>query len=941
MAQELFERERELAALAAVVDSAVAGTGGHLLVEGPAGIGKTALLRAALEHAETRSVQTLFARGGELEHDLGHGVLRQLFEPVLAGLDPAQSARLLSGAAAFAAPALGLALPTRTPAAPIASSAVALHGLYWLTVNLSAHGALLVVVDDAHWADAASVRFLAYLARRLDGLPIALLTATRDGQPGEWSPAQAELRTSPNAVVVRPPTLSAQAVGRLLTGAMSRQPTEELALAVHRATGGNPFLARELAASLTEGTAAVTDDAVAMLGPPGVQRSITARIAALDPAAGPVLRAVAVLGDRADTRHVAEVAQISPEAAVAVISQLVRAGLLADGLPTEFKHPVLRSTVHQEMTTVERQALHRRAAAALAATAASPAVIAAHLVLTEPEGAPATVETLRAAAREALAGGAAEAAVASLRRALAEPPSPEIRGDLLHALAAAEALVRDPASAEHLREAHALAADPVTRAARAGELAALLSYAGRWSEALDLIASALAELGDRDESMRVRLSALRVASSLDPGHVADFDRALPELLALSDSRRPEARALRLHLALAVAARGVRCELVPDLVARGLDGGTFIAEEGSDSLAAAQAVHALTYVDRLNWANAVAHGLTEDARDRGSVLGFAAGTGTRALVALRAGRLADVEDDARTATEIAQQHGILLILPFVSAYLVEALLERGAVSEAASVIDRIEVPAPFSEMAQGATVAETTARVRRAHGDRAGAASAWRRAGEILEGSGVHNPNFSSWRSELALAIAPDDHAQARTLVENELARARAAGSARALGIALRARGLVTGAGAIESGLADLVASTETLEPTGARLEYARSLTELGAALRRANRRSDARAPLMEARELAHGCGATALMERVSIELQAAGGRPRRIAIKGPAALTPSERRVAGLAAAGSSTPEIAQQLFVTVNTVETHLRGAYRKLDIHSRDELRRALSET
>lgn len=130
-----------------------------------------------------------------------------------------------------------------------------------------------------------------------------------------------------------------------------------------------------------------------------------------------------------------------------------------------------------------------------------------------------------------------------------------------------------------------------------------------------------------------------------------------------------------------------------------------------------------------------------------------------------------------------------------------------------------------------------------------------------------------------------------------------------------------------------------LERTPAKLELARALLELGAALRRANRRADGREPLRRARELAQRCGALKLVERAETELLATGARPRRLAVSGIEALTPSERRVAQLAVTGLSSPQIAQQLFVTVNTIESHLRHAYQKLDIHSRQELTQALS--
>jgi DNA-binding CsgD family transcriptional regulator len=158
---------------------------------------------------------------------------------------------------------------------------------------------------------------------------------------------------------------------------------------------------------------------------------------------------------------------------------------------------------------------------------------------------------------------------------------------------------------------------------------------------------------------------------------------------------------------------------------------------------------------------------------------------------------------------------------------------------------------------------------------------------------------------------------------------------RELGMALRAAGLVEGGA---RGIELLAEAVDALAGSPAALEHARALTDLGAALRRAGHRSDAREPLRRGLERAQRCNATALVERAHSELLATGARPRRVAVSGPDALTASERRVAGMAAEGLTNRAIAQALFVTEKTIEWHLSQAYRKLDITSRSELLRAL---
>jgi DNA-binding CsgD family transcriptional regulator len=318
------------------------------------------------------------------------------------------------------------------------------------------------------------------------------------------------------------------------------------------------------------------------------------------------------------------------------------------------------------------------------------------------------------------------------------------------------------------------------------------------------------------------------------------------------------------------------------------------------------------------------------------MGFVNGIGTRALTFLRAGALADAEADARAAVALTREHGIFLVEPFVVAYLACVLVERGDLAEAASLVDEVTVPDGLRGLPGWPTLLEARARVRVATGERPRAIAIWREVGEIWDHATVSNPNVSSWRSELALLLAEGDPAAARSLVDEELALARRAGSSRAVGLALRASGLLAGG---EVGLEDLAAAASALERSPAVLEHARALTDLGAGLRRGNRRAEARAPLARAREIAHRCGALVLTERAQAELRATGARPRRLALSGADALTASEGRVAGLAATGLSNREIAQQLFVTVNTVESHLRHAYLKLGLHSRDELPAALS--
>jgi DNA-binding CsgD family transcriptional regulator len=198
--------------------------------------------------------------------------------------------------------------------------------------------------------------------------------------------------------------------------------------------------------------------------------------------------------------------------------------------------------------------------------------------------------------------------------------------------------------------------------------------------------------------------------------------------------------------------------------------------------------------------------------------------------------------------------------------------------------------------------------------------------------GGENPAVLAWRSATALSLAElGRHGEARTLAADEVRRARSFGAPRAIGIALRAHALVGPPAERSQRLAEALA---VLAPSPARLEHARVLVDLGATFRAAGQRTAAREPLLEALTLAARCGARALERRARAELAAIGVRPRKTELAGADSLTPSERRVAELAAAGGTNREIAQTLFVTEKTVETHLGRSFRKLDISSRRQL-------
>ena len=307
---------------------------------------------------------------------------------------------------------------------------------------------------------------------------------------------------------------------------------------------------------------------------------------------------------------------------------------------------------------------------------------------------------------------------------------------------------------------------------------------------------------------------------------------------------------------------------------------------------------------------------------------------RAGLRLRTGDVLGALADARRLQAIASVSGHPPAHGRAVARLAEALVERGEIEEAAALFEVGPLAASAGALpaAYGPEcVLFARGRVRLAQERRGEAIEDLRECGRLAEASGLLSPAALPWRSLLAGAMP--ETAEARRLAEEELVRARRCGAARALGIALCAAAR-TGGG---SGL--LREAVAVLDGSGARLELARALAQLGIALRHSGRPLDAREPLRRALDLAHRCGATPLEELALAELRAAGARPRRRLASGAGALTPSERRIAELAAAGHKNREIAAALYLTLTTVEYHLRHSYRKLGIASRTSLGPALA--
>ncbi|MDP8943007.1 MAG: AAA family ATPase [Actinomycetota bacterium] len=933
-AKQLLEREHELARLRALLEDAMAGAGRLLLVEGPPGAGKSALLRPGEALGRARDLRTLTARGSELETDYPFALATQLFGDLLAA--PSRERDLLfEGAASLARRLLEESAPEDSPAADAAHAL--LHGLYWLTYNASQERGLLLSIDDVHWADAASLRFLVYLAQRLEGLPVAVVLGARPQEPGTETELLARLRSHPLVEPLSLHPLSETATVELLSRALEAEPEEEFARACHAATGGNPFYLHELIAELRGGgIAPVATEAgrLRSLRPSGIAHSVLFRLGRLPPAAARLARTVAILGDGARLADAAELAGLDLETARGAADELADASILRAEETLSFIHPIVRAAVHADLPALKRAAEHGRAARLLAASGASPEEVAAHLLAAEPSSDAWVVDQLSSGASRALERGAPEAAVAYLRRALDEPPSRHARADLLRALGTAEAQADDPAAAEHLREALRITEHAAARASTALALGRVLLLIGRPDEALDVFYAGVEEARGNAPELAARLAseAIIVERGVLAGPTA-VDRLEELRRELPADSGPDA----LVLATLAVERFVAGEPAAVLAEQALAGGRLLRDQGPGSAPYATTTNTLIYSDRFESARQAIDDALAHARARGSLAGFASASTSRAILHRRTGALLESEADARAALEAADTAALQTLVPFMLAQLIEALIERGETAAASAALERAGGGGPIPPVLPGMFLLASRGCLRLASGAPQEALADLEACGQRLVAGGVVNPALIRWRSRAAFAaLALGDRAKALALAKEELELARRTGVATATAGALRSVAAAEGG---DTAIDHLQEAAAVLDPLPPNLERAHVLVDLGAALRRSNRRGDAREPLREGLELARSFGAEPLAERGATELEAAGARPRTPLRTGVDALTPSERRIAAMAAEGLSNPELAQALFVTTKTVETHLSSAYRKLGIGSRAELDAALA--
>ena len=900
----LRERELECAAAQALVDRAAAGSGGLLVIEGPPGIGKSALLAELARRAGVAGLAVHAVRATRLGGEIPFGLARRLLEPVVR----AAPSLLEAGWARHARPLFEGEIGGPGDRRSL------VEGLVALVAELRrAGGSPALIVDDAQWGDSASLEVLDELGARCEDIGVAIAIAA--GQGAVESASLRRLARAADKWMLVPAPLSAAAV-RGLVGERLPDASGAFAARVADAAGGNPLLVAELIDS------AERHGGEELRIPDGLARTVLLRLEDASSQARALAEAVAVLGE-APLRLAAALAGLAPRDADRGADELVARHVLAAGEPVRFEQPLVGEALSAAIAPFELAARHLRAAELLAGDRVDPDRIAAHLLRTRPGGEPWVCGALRQAARAAMGRGDPTVAAELLERALAEPPAAEDRGTLLLELASARAAAGRPEAIETFDRALEDVSDPARRAEAWRGLSRLLYARGELADAATAGARGRAELPDGHPLAERLLAAELTAASSVPQLAAD---AIERLDALAGGTPPTEPTLLALLAPHQAARVRWIERVPELARLAVAADPLIDPD-------AHGIPLLYVAGALNWVDEPV--LAEEMLDRGRARAVELGDplaemnvlSVRAWSRISRGRLQLAAEDL-DAMLAAGELGWPSIDAVCAMPLVVLRLELGDLDGARDALRRAppgtQISLPWYEGA-----------VALAAGDPAAALSFFEAAGAELEGAlGVVNPGVRPWRSSAALAAWQlGELEQARSLAGVEVEQARAANGPRALGIALRVAGLVGD----DPELLD--ESVAVLERSPARLELAWSLTFAGIAQRRAGRTPQARATLSRALGLATECDAYPLVERTLTELRAAGARPRQRPRTGIGALTASERQTAELAAAGRTTKQIAASLFLSAKTVEGHLTSAFRKLGISSRSELAACLA--
>ncbi|MGK5732479.1 ATP-binding protein [Streptomyces sp. URMC 124] len=893
-------RQREIDLITAAMDSAHRGDGRLLAVTGGIGTGKTALLRRLPALAVRRGLRALTAGCAPQEQDFPFGVVSQLLDP----LPGCRALELVPGPDRFAE-------------------------LLSFVAEYSADKPLLILVDDLQWADPPSLRWLGALAKRLPDLRATMVVGVQEGGPGaDAPPVQALMERATSFLHLAP--LTVETVGELVADHLGRPGTPEQIASSHRASGGNPLF---LTAALT---------ALAPGGPPpghpsfapetrlvALRERLTVALRSQPAPVRRLARALAVLDEDAGLEPAGHLAELDTAGSEEAARSLRRLGLLTDGPAPRFVHPSVREAAEESMTAAEHDDMRLRAAQLLY-SGGHPAERAAAQLLAVPschEGW--AVDVLRAAATAARRRGAPQEAARYLRRALlGSTPSGTDRAALLLDLEASERDTDPQAALRHLSQALLLLPAPRRALAAARTPPFLLGSCP--PPVIDTVAAVAADLGDPDGLTGIeRQAALRLEARLRHIAVAgpgEIGRCAERLRALGSTPPVHTAAERELVTVLLHGATVTQQMAAADVA-------FQANRVLQHEPAAPS-HVHTALPHLCGVLVAAESLEaigpwlmiagERARREGAPVPRAVIATELAHFQLARGRLQEARAHAQEALELGMTEWATLssmaALVMVTVHSRDTRLARRLLSRHRETADHDFRPSPL-QLLRGSIAA--------GEGDWATALEYVLDWGRSAERADWRNPALVPWRTWAAgLQHRLGRTQRALDLADEEYERAVAWGTPVAMGRAQRVRGAAT---AGERGIELLRESAALLGGSVNAMEAARTELLLGRRLLAAGRNAEGEVRLRRAREQAVTCGVQWIAERASRELaDPAGSRTPAVV----AALTRSERRVAGLAAHGLPNKDIAERLEVSSRAVEKHLTSAYRKLRVAGRSEL-------
>jgi DNA-binding CsgD family transcriptional regulator len=922
MTREVFGRDDELRAVDAYLRRLPASPG-VLVLEGEPGIGKTTLWMAGLDRARELGHRVLSCRPIQTETPLAFVALADLLEPVLD-----ERLRVLP-------PVQAHALEVASARAQVAEGTRDVHTVAAAALSvmrsLAADGPVLLAVDDLPWTDAPSARVLEFLVRRVDHEPIGLLVTSRTG----------ERRTIDLRRAMPPGRLDRLVVGPLSVGATQRLLREDpgvtfsrpLLLRIHRTSGGNPLFAAEMArAVLAAGHEPAATEPLPFS--PTLSEAIRARLGRLGPAARKLLVVVSFLAQ--PTLGQLDAALPDPEQTRATVARAVRAGVLeVSGDRVRFAHPLLAAETAAQVPAERRIWLHRE----LSDVVTSPEERARHLALATTGPDEDVAAELESVADDSYRRGATDAAVelSDLSIALTHPGDPSgLRRRMLKA-ADHRFAASDLAGSRSLLE-RVVAAEPPGpgRAAALQRLAEVRLYADRRDAADDILAQALDEAGD-DPSL---LAAIHRDLGRVRNSAGDLVGAAQHLVtALALARRSGDPELIGQLEPNVAilefllGRGVRWDLIGDEPSTA----PWPPHLTMDSHPNVLAGNLLRWADDHGGARARFEVEYRRALERGVETGLPLLLWGMADLEIRAGRWDLASVYVRQGYEAAAVSGSelgLVVMDYPRALLAAC---RGQVGPArAAIAESLELSerhGMFQGMMWGLEVA---AFLEVSLGNPAAAVAALRPLLEVIAAfPGPLEPaQLRAWPDAIEAKVMLGDLEEAEALLgpfeESSIRLGRRWGIAtagRGRGLVLAARGDLAGA------LAAIEEALEVHPDLEMPLEHGRTLLAMGEVRRRARQRAGARQAIDDALRIFEGLGAPLWVERARAELGRLG-----LARHGALELTEMERRVAELAASGSTNRDIAAEVFMSIRTVEGHLSAAYRKLGIRTRSQLGRAL---